>query len=64
MMTEITLQEGEQLARRSGLALTSCSACGQPTLWQPSRQVPKPPRTCGRLDCGRKAGEPWAKAVK
>ncbi len=63
-MTEITLQECERLGRRSGLALACCSVCVQPTLWQPSRQLPKPPRTCGRLECGRKAKEPWAKAVK
>ena len=63
-MPEITLKECNRLAQHSGMALACCSVCGQPTLWQPSRQLPKPPRTCGRLECGKKAKESWSKAVK
>lgn len=63
-MPDITLQEARELARDSGLSLGKCPVCHQSTLWRTSRQLPVAPRTCGRMTCGRKAKEPWAKAMK
>ncbi len=36
-----------------------CSMCGDG--FQYARALPRPPKTCGALVCGRAAKEPWAK---
>ncbi len=36
-----------------------CAMCGDG--FQYARALPRPPKTCGALVCGRAAREPWAK---
>lgn len=56
----LTIQELDE-ASKLGLTVATCRACKRPTLFALSNQVKVEPVTCGRMPCGREAGEPWSK---
>lgn len=47
-------------ARQIRARIDSCVICGRPILWVVGH-YPRRPMTCGRMECGKKAGEAWAK---
>jgi hypothetical protein len=51
-----------EFAQSLGFQVTRCAACRLPTLWKVSTRTDTlaPPKTCGRMECGEVAHEPWA----
>jgi hypothetical protein len=52
-----------KIAYRLGMAQTRCAACREMTLFIANKQRTNTPNTCGRMSCGVRAGEPWARPV-